>query len=279
MPLDDAWRVADAYKATYDERVSWGEEEAARRKLAVVSICRTAMPHLEKTMALVESLASKWRSASWYIYENDSADNTAAILDEFAASRSWVDVEHETTGEEDLRGFHESRTHRLARYRSRCQQWVRENAPDADYVIVLDTDPHGGFAVDGVLNSLGWVCHLRGECCQRQVGAMASHSLFVRREGENQLGIAAYDAWAARLSWFEDLGHYVWFHALMPPIGSRPIPMNSAFGGLCLYTAEAYRSGVYAGGDCEHVAFHRAMHSAGYQLYLNPGSRYIAILP
>jgi hypothetical protein len=66
---------------------------------------------------------------------------------------------------------------------------------------------------------------------------------------------------------------------LMPPVGSDPIPMNSAFGGLCLYRREAYLAGVYEGGDCEHVSLHRSMQRAGYQLFLNPGSRYVAILP
>ena len=55
--------------------------------------------------------------------------------------------------------------------------------------------------------------------------------------------------------------------------------MNSAFGGLCLYRREAYLAGVYEGGDCEHVFHHKAMQKAGYQLFLNPGSRYVAILP
>jgi hypothetical protein len=32
----------------------------------------------------------------------------------------------------------------------------------------------------------------------------------------------------------------------------------------------------YVGGDCEHVFLHRHISAAGYQLFLNPGSRYIA---
>lgn len=282
--LSELWAVDPAYKSLYDERVAWGGEEAARRKLAIVSICRTAMPHLERTLRLVDALATRWRTAAWYIYENDSADDTAAVLDAYAAPRPLVVVEHDKTGEADERGFGTERTIRLARCRARCQRWVRDNAGDADYVIVLDADPHGGFVVDGVLNSVGWMLQYRGEVCRRPVGAMASHSLFVRSEGTDEqgqprLGIGAYDAWAARMSWWEDTRRHSWFHLLMPPIGSRPIPFNSAFGGLCVYRREAFLSGVYAGGDCEHVAFHKAMHAEGYQLYLNPGSRYIAILP
>ena len=273
---EDFWDVD--YVDSYKEHVEFGRVEARRQKLAIVSICRNAMPHLRNTLALVDELAGLWRDCSLYVYENDSTDETAAVLDDFAI-RQWVTVEHDTLGGEDARGFEPERTVRLAKCRTRCQEWVRRNAADANYVMVLDTDPHGGFSVDGILNSLGWFCEMLGESFhRRQPGAMASHSLFVRKE-ERGYGIAAYDAWAARLNTFEDRRDHQWFHLLMPPIGSQPIPMNSAFGGLCLYRREAYLAGVYEGGDCEHVFHHKAMQKAGYQLFLNPGSRYIAILP
>jgi hypothetical protein len=236
------------------------------------------MPYLRNTLALVDELAGLWRDCSLYVYENDSTDETAAVLDDFAI-RQWVTVEHDTLGGLDSRGFEPERTERLAKCRTRCQEWVRRNAADAGYVMVLDTDPHGGFSVDGVLNSLGWFCEMLGESFhRREPGAMASYSLFVREE-QGGYGVAAYDAWAARLSWWEDRREHAWFHMLLPPVGSPPIPMNSAFGGLCLYRREAYLAGVYEGGDCEHVPFHRAMQRAGYQLFLNSGSRYVAILP
>jgi hypothetical protein len=273
---EDFWDVD--YVDSFNEHVEYGRVEARRQKLAIVSICRSAMPHLANTLRLVDELAGLWRDCSMYVYENDSADDTPKVLDDFAI-RQWVTVEHDTLGGEDSRGFEPERTVRLAKCRTRCQDWVRRHAADANYVMVLDTDPHGGFSVDGVLNSLGWFCQMLGESFhRREPGAMASHSLFVREE-QGGFGVAAYDAWAARLSWWEDRRDHNWFHMLMPPVGSDPIPMNSAFGGLCLYRREAYLAGVYEGGDCEHVLHHKAMQRAGYQLFLNPGSRYVAILP
>jgi hypothetical protein len=273
---EDFWDVD--YVDSFNEHVEYGRVEARRQKLAIVSICRSAMPHLANTLRLVDELAGLWRDCSMYVYENDSADDTPKVLDDFAI-RQWVTVEHDTLGGEDSRGFEPERTVRLAKCRTRCQDWVRRHAADANYVMVLDTDPHGGFSVDGVLNSLGWFCQMLGESFhRREPGAMASHSLYAREE-PGGFGVAAYDAWAARLSWWEDRRDHNWFHMLMPPVGSDPIPMNSAFGGLCLYRREAYLAGVYEGGDCEHVLHHKAMQRAGYQLFLNPGSRYVAILP
>lgn len=274
---EDFWDVD--YVESYKEHVEFGRSDARRQKLAVVCICRNAMPYLANTLRLVDELAGLWRDCVFYVYENDSTDETATVLDDFAI-RQWVAVEHDTLGGEDARGFEPERTIRLAKCRSRCQEWVRRNAADAGYVLVLDADAHGGFSVDGVLNSLGWFCEMLGESFhRREPGAMASYSLFLREEGEGVYGAAQYDAWAARLNTFDDDRQMTWFHTLMPPVGSQPIPMNSAFGGMCLYRREAFLAGTYAGGDCEHVALHRSMQKAGYQLFLNPASRYVAILP
>jgi hypothetical protein len=281
--------IEPEYQATYDRYVALGAERAASSKLAIVAIARNAMPYLANTLLLVEELAGRFRSAEFYVFENDSADDTAEVLDAFAI-RQWVTVEHATLGREDMRMHEPERTVRLAEYRNRCRDWVEKNATDAQYVCVLDMDPHGGFSVDGVLNSLGWMCQKLGEINKNaEVGAMASYSLFCTVDEAGGLGLAQYDAWAARLNFWEDRRHKTggmkWFHMLMPPVGSPPIPMNSAFGGLCLYTREAFLSGRYSGigvtgePDCEHVAFHKTMREAGHQLYLNPGSRYAAILP
>ena len=67
------------------------------------------------------------------------------------------------------------------------------------------------------------------------------------------------------------------FALLLYPVGAPPVAFNSAFGGLCVYATEASLAGGYSGEDCEHVPHHRRMRGAGWQLYLNPGSRYIAI--
>jgi hypothetical protein len=276
---EDMWAIDEGYEAAYQQRVEYGRVEARRQKLAIVSIARNSMPHLANTLRLVDELAGLWRDCSYYVYENDSTDGTAEALDDFAI-RQWVTIKHDTLGGIDARGFEPERTHRLAGCRTKCQEWVRRHAADAGYVMVLDTDPHGGFSVDGVLNSLGWFCELMASACGTfEPGAMASFSLFMREESPGVCGAAGYDAWAARLNWWEDRREHVWFHMLFPPVGSPPIPMYSAFGGLCLYRREAFLAGAYRGGDCEHVPFHRAMRQAGYQCYMNPGSRYVAILP
>lgn len=287
MRPEDIWRLEPDYEAAYEAKVKIGTRVAADSSVAIVSIARNAMPHLTNTLPLVEELAGRFRRASYYVYENDSTDETARVLDDFAALRQWVCVEHDTLGGEDLRGFEPERTLRLAGCRNRCRDWVEDNP--GEFVVVLDVDPHGGFSVDGVLNSVGWIADLTGQSrMPAEAGGMASYSLFVRKDG-NDFAIAGYDAWAARMNHWEDrrdrAGGMQWFHLFLPPVGSPPIQMNSAFGGLAVYTRRAFLSSRYSGTgtngqpDCEHVAFHHGMRQKGYQMFLNPGSRYIAILP
>jgi hypothetical protein len=281
---DSFWKIEPQYQESYDQKVADGAEAAIWSKVAIVAICRNAMPFLENTLAIVDDLASGFRSAAMYVYENDSVDGTAETLDAFAKQRPWVTVEHDTLQRPDLRGFEPERTVALAEYRNRCQAWVEHHAADSNYVVVLDMDPHGGFSVNGVLNSIGWIREYKSEACRPTgIGGMASYSLYITsKDGEHEF--AHYDAYAARLNWWEDrretTGH-MWFHALLLPVGSPPIRMNSAFGGLAVYSTEAFLApGVhYAGGDCEHVALHKSMAQAGYGMWLNPGCRYSAILP
>ena len=272
---EQIWPVDADFAESYQNKVTLGSATARNDDAVIVAIARNSMPYLANTLELIDKLQKKFRSCRLYVYENDSDDDTARVLDAYAATRGWVTVEHDVLGESDGRGFERERTERLSRCRAGCQEWVRENAPTSAWTIVLDTDPHLGFSVDGVMNSIGWLLSLQGQSVVTRPGGMASHSLYYVKGSA-----ACYDSWAARLNWWDDRREVMgfgWFSLLMAPVGSPPIPMNSAFGGLCVYDTKAFLSGRYSGDDCEHVGLHRTMRLAGYQLYLNPGCRYVAI--
>lgn len=277
---EDFWPLEDAYRQAYELAVDLGKQNASLNRLAVVMIARTACPHIHNTLSLVGKLLDgPWKKTAFFAYENDSLDDTAEVLAEFCRGRSDAVAESEVHFTPDERGFQPGRTHRLAAARNRCVKWVKENAGDFEYVCVLDSDPHGGFSVDGVYNSLGWFAEQQASTIPTLVGALASYSLYVVKDSAGEYALAHYDAYAARLNWWENRSNNTWFHSLLPPVGSTPIMMNSAFGGLCVYTRDAFHSLQYAGGDCEHVIAHRAMRNQGHRLALNPGSRYVAILP
>lgn len=275
MP-EAVWPVDKDYEADYEAKTLAGLEMAKDTSAVIVAIARNSLPALANTLPLITIVKRQFKDCRVYFWENDSEDATAAVLDKYAEIEHGVTVEHGTLGGIDSRGFEKERTERLALCRNKCLEWVRESAADTSWTIVFDTDPAGGFSPDGVFNSIGWLGHMMATGCPLQPGGMASYSLHRQSDG-----IAHYDAWAARPpSWWRDRRDEIgmnWFWQFLPPVGSPPCPMNSAFGGLAVYQTKAFLSGGYSGEDCEHVPHHRRMREAGYQMYLNPGCRYIAV--
>jgi hypothetical protein len=157
------------------------------------------------------------------------------------------------------------RTTALAEYRTACQWFVRNGEP-VDYVVVFDTDAWGGWSVDGVATS---IYHLER---RPEATAMASYSWCQLSTTDGRIVPAHYDAWACRWNWWTERDHQ-WFHQWHPPVGSPPVPMNSAFGQLAVYGRAPYVRGRYDGGDCEHVPFHRSLPG---QVFLNPSSRCVS---
>lgn len=276
---EDIWDVDEECAEHYEHSVRLGRLIASEASACVVGIARNAMPYLPNTLSLVDELRDGFRDFQMYVYENDSTDGTAEYLNDFMAAHPWFHVRHDTLGGADERGFQPERTVRLAHCRNQCHDYVRRHAADSDFVIVLDLDPHYGFSVDGVFTSVQRL--LAG----RSRGGMASYSLWSKiADDRKSRQLAHYDAWAARpVCWWRDRRNevgFAWFSAFLPPVGAPVMPMNSAFGGLCVYRTEAFLAAgenPYQGGDCEHVFLHSKMADAGWSMYLNPGCRYVAV--
>jgi hypothetical protein len=267
---------ADEYAAA----VRFGREVAAQASVAIVGICRSAMPWLPQTLSLIEETGAMFREWSSYVFENDSADDTKDVL------MSWSDhkqrcISLNVNGRPHLNHTIEPvRTHALAEYRAQCQHWVR-HGQRPDFVIVVDTDAWGGWSVDGVATS---VAHMAWD---NSWYALASYSWAEVNTPNGPMPIH-YDAFAARQNHWKRRDQQ-WFHYWHPPIGSDPVEFNSAFGQLCLYRAERYLQGTYTGEDCEHVCLHRsiarnaAIDEGDYydgpsytRLGLNPSSRCVS---
>lgn len=277
---EDVWGVDWEYQSLYDDSVRDGLEIAKSLDAAIVCIARNCMPALDNTLALIEVVQRQFRACKMFVFENDSTDGTDAVLDAFAERHEWATVEHGSFDRPDCRGFDRARTEALATYRNKCRDWVEENASRTAWTIVIDLDPQHGFSEAGVFNSIAWLSRKQSESSVIRPGGMASYSLYRITNEDGSTGIAQYDSWAARMNWWRDRREEVgmgWFSMFLPPVGSPPIPMNSAFGGLCVYDTAAFLSSRYSGEDCEHVPMHKRMKEAGYQMYLNPGCRYIAI--
>ena len=113
----------------YAESVRWGRRYASENTVAIVAICRNAMPWLPQTLRLIEETGAMFRERSCFVYENDSTDDTKEVL------TAWSDgiqrhVSINDNGRPHLNYTTDPvRTHALAEYRTACQRFVVVDAP------------------------------------------------------------------------------------------------------------------------------------------------------
>jgi hypothetical protein len=274
MPIHLAMPVP-AFQPAYWGKVAAGTSHMAQSSVAFVGLARSCDGPLASNLEKVLELASKFASWRLHIEENDSEDQTVQVLQDFCRTRPQATFTSRRLDREHFGAeFAGPRTLALAEYRSACQRWVRDCAADADYVVVLDFDAWGGFVPEGVCNAFGWLASMP------HAFGMASVSLFQHRFADGPHW-AHYDLWALRGVGQPDCtfdtyrnGMGGWGYVWMPPVGSPPVVVGSAFGGMGIYRTSPYLAGTYDGSDCEHVTFHQSVRRAtGLQLYLCPSMR------
>jgi hypothetical protein len=235
--FDALCQVFPAFEEEHARRVAEGRVRQSLASVAFVGLARNCDGPLYANLHRV--VAEGQRFASWklHIETNDNTDRTEEVLAAFASEFPEASYRTQTLDRQQFAAeFAGPRTVALAEYRTACQEWVREHAANVDYVAVVDFD----------------------------AGQQGRHWVH-------------YDAWALRLnSYWDDYtaGHGAWKHHWIPAIGSPPVHVCSAFGGLGIYRREAFLRGRYDGADCEHVTFHKSVADAtGQHLFVNPGQR------
>jgi hypothetical protein len=247
-----------------------GRQAAAQSKVVFIGMARSIESVLPFSIQRIQAMGKLFRSWHAVVVENDSIDATKDILHAWqTADPARVRVSCTDYGNRPhLHGWEPERVERYAQYRNEGRKMAQEIAPDADYVIVLDLDAWGGYSNDGVLNSIFWLDRIL------TAGAMASVSLFEIKDQLGTLHMCHYDQWAFR---WESYTHRIreWFTRWIPPIGSQPMLVKSAFGGLCVYKAAPFFASHYFSdkGDIEHVGLHKSLKANGYDVFLNSASR------
>lgn len=243
-------------------------------EISKVLICGTARNvgrKIESFVEVMEESFSEFTQVEFLICESFSNDDTIEVLSKIHSSKEnfnfFTDLE---VSKDEYR-----RTARIASARNQVLEKVREEYPDIDYVVMAD--------LDGV---------------NRNLTAKAVRSCWELSNWDvlcaNQ-PLRYYDIWALRSKGWVESDCWTEFEALKEKYSikksrsmavtskmrsirrtSDPIPVQSAFGGLAIYTREAFIAGSYRGLDsagneiCEHVPFHSDLTTKGYKLYINP---------
>lgn len=254
---------------SYYENVDLGKKICEKSKVAVISLARNCDKKLQDSIDRIINLKSF--NFKFFIYENNSVDRTKEILI-FNKNNLGFDISLNEDKSTHLTDRSRQRTKNLAKYRNICLEWARSNCSDFDYALVLDLDADLGFSINGIYNSISWLNKIKDSA------GMGSYSLIL----ENKK-IKHYDIFALRLkSWlassekpssYEDM-----LSSYNPEIGSEPSSFYSCFGGLAVYKMKVFLQGCYDGSiGCEHVLFHKSLRDKGYNMYLNPSSRFFVV--
>lgn len=268
------------FAADFAHRVNEGRARLANAKVVFVGLARNCGKYLAANLNRLERLAAGCRGWALHIESNDCTDDTLEVLHRFASTHAQATYHYAVLGRKQYSAeFSGPRTIALAEYRDACQRWVRACHRDADYVVIVDWDQWGGWSEVGFFNGMGWLVELQGAYGMASVSLAQFPTVSVTgNEATISPAWTHYDAWALRLnSLWDDYtnGQGGWKHQWIPPIGSPPVRVCSAFGGLCIYRTDAYLAGTYDGTkDCEHVPYHASIEQkTGQRLYLNPSQR------
>lgn len=243
-------------------------------KILITGLIRNGEACVARDVEQLLAATRGFRETHVLIIESDSTDRTASTLAGLATR--FNRLRYISLGQ--LAATHPMRSERMARCRNVYVDELRNNPLYAgiDYIAVADLDG---------MNNL-----LQAKAIESCWDVKEPWSVLTANQDSHY-----YDIWALRHpDWCPDdclrqlakleplFGHKtardiaVYARQIHIPPQTKPIPVQSAFGGLAIYTRQAMLAGGYAAVDasgseiCEHVPHHLSMLKAGHQIFINP---------
>jgi hypothetical protein len=224
---------------------------------------------------LVASLGN-FKEIHCFVVESDSSDDTLKKLEELqGVIRNFSYVSAGNLSEKYRR-----RTDRIALCRNLIIDEVAKNPlfADIDYIAMADLDGMNGLVTPEKIAQCWEVDEPWDVITANQLGEYydiwgLSHPYWnpidcweQKRQLENILG--------------NDMAENIAVASKQTPIDPRAdlIEVDSAFGGLGIYTREAFLAGRYAGTDdlaggidvADHTPYHRELRQKGFRIFINP---------
>jgi hypothetical protein len=262
--------ITPEFQQDYTEKINIGKEYVKDLSISILGLTRNNENRLKNVFTFFDDIKQYTKKTDIFIYENDSNDNTVALLEKYKQDNPNFNFLNENLGTKKFGSTkNKERTILLANCRNKCLDYLHLYQDYSDYTIVIDTD-FIAFDINSILNSLGWISEYN------DISAMCGISVVYYK---NRKIIWNYDSWAFRQTWWEDqqlsnksFDSMMWFGFWFPPIGSLPLPVNSGFGGCAIYKTSDLLKVRYEGYDCEHVCLHKNLFQTidNFQLYINP---------
>lgn len=214
-------------------------------------------------MSLDKALASYQKR--WFLVESNSQDETLSVLE--SLSQQIANFDFLSLGHSG-----ESRLAAIARARHVCQEWVIDQDPQIARVLVVDFDQKYSWGDVQFQTSLtkydAIFCH--------------QNPYYDTYAYMDIAGSISLPRGLMGMGCLSRLLNYLWFSPrLQLELGTitTPIRVRSAFGGMAVYTRQAFQSGSYLGRYvdegtserlCEHVVFNQSLAPEFGAIYIDP---------
>lgn len=220
------------------------KKEGSEKKVIICGVCRDVAPALPNTISNIEKLGSHYADYAVIIYENNSKDQTATLLNDWMSKNPHVHVITENLTPLVLSS---SKTERIARGRNIVLSIAKEDKYQSfEYLIMADLDFRKPWPIDEINTTIN--CERDWDCvCAHGIGAdLKIWDVYAYRDKKLPLGP-------------ELLGDYYWEiyqktrfryeHCL-----TAWQPVYSAFGGLAIYKTKSIIESSYNGSVTESLA-------------------------
>jgi len=243
--------------------------------VAIIGLARNAAAGLAQSVAKLAAALSGSARVHWMVIESDSSDHTVAVLKQLVEQQS--NFAFQSLGRLD--SSHPSRTQRIAHCRNVGLDWlesIRDAGSPVTHALMADLDGVN----DGLTREALATCWSRGDwdaCTANQAGSY--YDLWALRHPQ----WCPADCWK-EADFLTEHGvprdrakmAAVYTRMIRIPPDSAWLEVDSAFGGLAVYRAEALHglryTGLAADGTdlCEHVPLHQGLRARGGRIFINP---------
>jgi hypothetical protein len=267
----------------YNNKVKNGYQTMKNKTLVIGGLCRNISGKVESLSKRIEQLGSFYKDYRCIIFENDSTDGTRNLLKNICKKNNKIilmdcpeaiDCKLNEIGATYHGMNSEARMKKMAFYRNRVLDYIKENYNYFDCVGFMDFDIQGPINIDGVAHSFGsyneWdsISAYGIHGCSLSLGSQIYYDTLAYKDIDNNYNLSEniLDVIPITLS----LGKY--------KIGDKSFKVKSGFCGLAFYKMYVFndsRNINYIPKDskyiCEHIILHNNMIENGYdKIFINP---------
>jgi hypothetical protein len=261
-------------------RILSGLETCKGLNVAFCCLGRDVESILHTNMCRINKTSSFFNDSHIFIIENDSSDNTASMLQQYAFKDERIKVIspsipdkrfYSNTGHESISI---GRVSKMATLRNIYLDEL-SYLSNIDYVIVIDLDLEGGWSYDGILDCFSK--HYPPWSAMTANGLLfQEESISVNSKKQSKTKKLFFDTWTFRELGEEKFkGHGIYRNMSLEK-GDRPIKVGSNFGGLGIYKFKDIIKCEYRPSTpdeeacCEHVSLHQQIRKRGGEVFVNP---------